>query len=52
MRDREEAIAYAISEAKEGDTLLLAGKGHEEYQILADGMHPFSEKEIIKKYLK
>ena len=52
VRDREEAIAYALSEAREGDTLLLAGKGHEEYQILADGMHPFSEKEIIKKHLK
>lgn len=52
IRDREEAIAYALSEATSTDTVLLAGKGHEEYQILADGMHPFSEREIIRKYLK
>ena len=52
IRDREKAIAYALSEARPGDTVLLAGKGHEEYQILADGVIPFSEKDIVLKYLK
>ncbi|MBQ8696639.1 MAG: UDP-N-acetylmuramoyl-L-alanyl-D-glutamate--2,6-diaminopimelate ligase [Clostridia bacterium] len=52
VRDREEAIAYALSEAVAGDTLLFAGKGHEDYQILADRVIPFSDREMILKYLK
>ncbi len=51
VREREKAIAYALREASPGDTVLFAGKGHEEYQILPDGEHPFSEKEIIHKIL-
>jgi UDP-N-acetylmuramoyl-L-alanyl-D-glutamate--2,6-diaminopimelate ligase len=34
--DREKAIGLAIDQAREGDIVLLAGKGHEDYQILAD----------------
>ena len=46
--DRAEAIRAAIcSYAREGDLLLLAGKGHECYEIDAHGAHAFNEKEII-----
>jgi len=47
--DRREAIQYAIRYAKRGDIILLAGKGHETYEIDKNGRHPFSEKEIVKE---
>ncbi|SHE38776.1 UDP-N-acetylmuramoylalanyl-D-glutamate--2,6-diaminopimelate ligase [Caldanaerobius fijiensis DSM 17918] len=46
--DRKEAIKYALGMAKEGDVVLLAGKGHETYQILRDKTIPFDEREIVK----
>ena len=46
IENREEAITYAIENALEGDIILLVGKGHEQYEIDGDGLHPFSEKEI------
>ncbi len=52
IEDRREAIEKAVCEyADEGDILLLAGKGHENYQIDKQGKHPFEEKEIIKAAL-
>lgn len=51
VRERKAALEYALSYAKPGDTVLVAGKGHEDYQILNDGIHPFSEKEIIDRIL-
>ena len=47
--ERARAIEYAIREACEGDIILLAGKGHEEYEIVRDGKHPFSEKKLAKQ---
>lgn len=45
--DRREAIEYAVAEARPGDIILLAGKGHENF-ILIEGEHlPFSERSII-----
>lgn len=44
--DRERAIRYAILNAEKGDTVLLAGKGHEEYEITREGKRRFCEKEI------
>jgi UDP-N-acetylmuramoyl-L-alanyl-D-glutamate--2,6-diaminopimelate ligase len=41
--DRRKAIALAISEAKPGDIVLLAGKGHEDYQVTREGTKPFSD---------
>jgi len=49
--NREEALEYAIMNAKAGDTVVVAGKGHENYEIDKNGKHSFFEKEIIKKYL-
>lgn len=45
--DRRRAIEFAIREAHEGDILLLAGKGHEEYEIDRSGKRFFSEKQIV-----
>jgi UDP-N-acetylmuramoyl-L-alanyl-D-glutamate--2,6-diaminopimelate ligase len=45
---RDEAIREAISMAKEGDTVLIAGKGHENYQEVNGVRHHFSDKEIAR----
>ena len=50
IEDRYRAIRHALCTAEPGDTVLLAGKGHETYQIDRSGMHPFSEREIIEAY--
>ncbi len=50
--DREEAIRFALNELKDGDILLLAGKGHEEYQEIAGRRIPFSDRELVKKLTK
>ncbi len=46
--DRERAIRYAILNAEKGDTILLAGKGHEEYEITREGKRRFCEREIAQ----
>ena len=45
--DRQEAIAYAVEVAQPGDIILLAGKGHEEYEIKGRDRLPFSERAIV-----
>lgn len=50
--DRREAIGHALSLAREGDTVLIAGKGHEDYQVLKDKKIPFKEKEIVRECLQ
>jgi UDP-N-acetylmuramoyl-L-alanyl-D-glutamate--2,6-diaminopimelate ligase len=45
--DRREAIARALAEAHPGDTLLLAGKGHETYQVIGHEYRPFDERAIV-----
>lgn len=44
--DREEAIFHAIRIARPGDVVLIAGKGHEHYQILKDVVKPFDDREV------
>ena len=44
--NRREAIEYAVENAFEGDIILFAGKGHEEYEVDKNGKHSFSEKSI------
>ncbi len=50
MLDRAEAIARALTLARPGDAVLLAGKGHEEYQIMASGLVPFSDRDVALAY--
>lgn len=50
--NRREAIEYALSEARRGDTVILCGKGHENYEIDLRGKHPFDEREIVADFLK
>lgn len=50
--DREKAIGMAMDEAREGDIVLLAGKGHENYQILADQTLEFDDREMARKALR
>jgi UDP-N-acetylmuramoyl-L-alanyl-D-glutamate--2,6-diaminopimelate ligase len=46
--DRLAAIHAALAEGKPGDTILLAGKGHETYQVLGTEKVPFDEREIVR----
>ncbi len=50
--DREKAILYALSELEKDDILLIAGKGHEQYQIIGTEKKYFSDQEIVRKFLK
>jgi UDP-N-acetylmuramoyl-L-alanyl-D-glutamate--2,6-diaminopimelate ligase len=48
MADRRAALAQALELARQGDTILLAGKGHETYQVVGTIKEPFDEREIIR----
>lgn len=50
--DRKEAIEYAVRIAERGDIVLLAGKGHEKYQLIDGKNHYFCEREIIEESIK
>jgi UDP-N-acetylmuramoyl-L-alanyl-D-glutamate--2,6-diaminopimelate ligase len=47
--DRRKAIALALELARSGDTILLAGKGHETYQVVGTVKQPFDEREIVRE---
>ncbi len=49
--DRREAIEYAIKNAKSGDVIILAGKGHETEQIFKDRTVHFDEREVVREIL-
>jgi UDP-N-acetylmuramoyl-L-alanyl-D-glutamate--2,6-diaminopimelate ligase len=51
IADRLEAIRAALAEARPGDTVLLAGKGHETYQVVGHDKLPFDEREIVLRIL-
>jgi UDP-N-acetylmuramoyl-L-alanyl-D-glutamate--2,6-diaminopimelate ligase len=52
IEDREQAIRTAVMLAGEGATILLAGKGHETYQITGTEKRHFDEKEIVMEAFK
>ena len=53
ITDRRAAIFHAVKIAKKGDVIVLAGKGHEDYQVLKDNVHiHFDEREICAEALK
>ncbi|MEO8945326.1 MAG: UDP-N-acetylmuramoyl-L-alanyl-D-glutamate--2,6-diaminopimelate ligase [Gemmatimonadaceae bacterium] len=51
LSDRRQAIARAIAIAQPGDTILLAGKGHETYQVVGTEKNPFDERQIVAEIL-
>jgi UDP-N-acetylmuramoyl-L-alanyl-D-glutamate--2,6-diaminopimelate ligase len=50
--DRQEAIKYAISKANENDIIIIAGKGHETYQIIGDKTYDFDDRLVAIKAIK
>ncbi len=50
--DRRKAIRKALQNGKEGDTILVAGKGHEDYQIIGDKIYPFDDTVVISEILQ
>ncbi len=50
--DRESAIAVAIAGAASGDTILVAGKGHEDYQEVSGVRTPFDDREVVLRLLR
>lgn len=51
VENRRDAIKYAIENAKKDDVIILAGKGHETYQILNEGTIHFDEREVVREIL-
>ncbi len=52
VENRDEAIGRAVSSAKSGDLVIIAGKGHEDYQIIGRNKHYFSDQDVARRYLK
>ena len=52
ITDRREAIAWACAAAKQGDTVLIAGKGHENYQIIGKETFPFDDRVEARQALR
>ena len=51
IENRREAIKYALDHAEKDDVIVLAGKGHETYQILNSGTIHFDEREVVHDIL-
>ena len=51
INDREQAIEYACNNAAANDVVLVAGKGHEDYQIVGDIKKPFSDRQLVQKLI-
>ncbi|MBI3899175.1 MAG: UDP-N-acetylmuramoyl-L-alanyl-D-glutamate--2,6-diaminopimelate ligase [Gammaproteobacteria bacterium] len=51
IRDRRAAITAALSEAASDDVVLIAGKGHEDYQQIGDTRHPYSDRDTVRELL-
>jgi UDP-N-acetylmuramoyl-L-alanyl-D-glutamate--2,6-diaminopimelate ligase len=49
--DRRRAISLALDSAQEGDSLLIAGKGHEGYQEFADTVIPFDDRQVVRELI-
>lgn len=50
--DREQAIAHIVGRARPGDIVVLAGKGHENYQDFGSTVIPFDDRDVARKYLR
>ncbi|MFT6829760.1 MAG: UDP-N-acetylmuramoyl-L-alanyl-D-glutamate--2,6-diaminopimelate ligase [Candidatus Paceibacteria bacterium] len=51
IENREEAIKYAVENSMAGDVIVVAGKGHEDYQIIGVEKNHFDDSEVLEKYL-
>jgi UDP-N-acetylmuramoyl-L-alanyl-D-glutamate--2,6-diaminopimelate ligase len=51
MADREAAITAALAWARPGDTVVIAGKGHETYQIVGSDVLPFDDRDVARRLL-
>jgi UDP-N-acetylmuramoyl-L-alanyl-D-glutamate--2,6-diaminopimelate ligase len=49
IRDRRAAILHALHDARSGDVVLIAGKGHEDYQITGTQTRPFSDRQVVRE---
>ena len=52
IEDRKEAISYALENANEGDIIVIAGKGHEDYQEIKGVKYHYSDVETVLEYVK
>jgi UDP-N-acetylmuramoyl-L-alanyl-D-glutamate--2,6-diaminopimelate ligase len=52
VSDRKEAIEHALSLGERGDYILVAGKGHEDYQVIKDKIIPFKDADVIRSILE
>jgi UDP-N-acetylmuramoyl-L-alanyl-D-glutamate--2,6-diaminopimelate ligase len=52
IADRRQAIYQALNEARQGDIVVIAGKGHEDYQIIGDSKQHFSDVEVAAEALQ
>lgn len=52
IENRREAIRHALDSAQAGDCIILAGKGHETYQIIGTEKRHFDEREVIRDILE
>ena len=52
LESRTEAIRFAMDHAEAGDVIVLAGKGHETYQVIGKEKHHLDEREIVAEYIK
>lgn len=52
IADRREAIETAVREAREADMVLIAGKGHEDYQIIGTTKHHFDDREVARQAIE
>ena len=52
IADRREAIHVALYGARPGDIVLIAGKGHEDYQEIQGKKHPFDDRKVVRQLLQ
>lgn len=50
--DRKSAIHHAVQRARSGDTILIAGKGHETYQVIGNQVYPFDDREVAREAIR
>ena len=51
IHDRNQAIRFAAKQAQDNDLILVAGKGHEDYQEIMGTKYPYSDQQSIREWL-